>query len=134
MQLSTASRFAIRGLVHLAKNLEEIIPARRIAEAQGVPERFLVRAFAPMVVAGILEIPAGPAGGYRLARPAGEVSLLEVVELVEGLSAAPAPQGAVCPEGAHGFPPPAARAEHLRQLARVRIADLANGHVYGPSP
>ncbi len=57
---------------------------RRVASEQGVPERFLPQVMRDLVRAGIVVGTVGRAGGYRLARPASQISLLEVVEAVEG--------------------------------------------------
>jgi Rrf2 family protein len=55
-----------------------------IAQACGLPERYLLKLLTLLVRAGILSAGRGPAGGYRLARPAGRISLLDVVQAVEG--------------------------------------------------
>ncbi len=58
--------------------------AREIAELMTIPERYLPQILAPLVRQGVLTAVAGPDGGYELARPPGEVTLLEVVETAEG--------------------------------------------------
>jgi Rrf2 family protein len=55
-----------------------------VAQARGIPERFLLKVLKPLVSARILHSVKGPNGGYRLAKPASEVSLLEVIEAVDG--------------------------------------------------
>lgn len=58
--------------------------AREIADAMDIPPRYLTQILANLVQAGLLTAVAGPAGGYSLARPADEITLLEVVEAAEG--------------------------------------------------
>ncbi len=58
--------------------------AREIADAMDIPPRYLTQILANLVQEGLLTAVAGPAGGYCLARPADEITLLEVVEAVEG--------------------------------------------------
>ena len=85
MKLTRASVYALHALVHLAREAQDRpIPAHEIARAQGVPELFLPKALDPLVSAGVLRSLKGPHGGYRLARPARDIELLEVVEVVGG--------------------------------------------------
>jgi Rrf2 family protein len=60
------------------------LPAARLAEFHAVPGPYLGKHLQALVRAGILESVPGPRGGYRLARPAADISMLEVVEAVEG--------------------------------------------------
>ena len=60
------------------------ISARRIAEQMAIPGRFLPHVLRDLVRAGLVEGRTGRAGGYRLARPATTISLLDVVEAAEG--------------------------------------------------
>ena len=60
------------------------LPASRLAEFHGVPAAYLAKHLQSLSRAGIVEAEAGPRGGYRLARPPAEVTLLDVVEAVEG--------------------------------------------------
>jgi Rrf2 family protein len=55
-----------------------------VAEARGIPERFLLKVLKPLVDARVLLSLKGPHGGYRLARPAKQITVLEVVEAVDG--------------------------------------------------
>ncbi len=56
----------------------------RLAEAHGVPTAYLAKHLQAMSRAGILEAGTGPGGGYRLARPPADISVLDVVEAVDG--------------------------------------------------
>jgi Rrf2 family protein len=56
----------------------------RLAEYHAVPEAYLAKHLQAMSRAGILAAGTGPHGGYRLARPPADISVLEVVEAVDG--------------------------------------------------
>jgi Rrf2 family protein len=60
------------------------LPAARLAEYHGVPAAYLAKNLQALSRAGIVETVPGPRGGYRLARPPTEVSMLAVVEALEG--------------------------------------------------
>src|SRR6516165_5288046 len=60
------------------------IPSHKIAEARGIPERFLLKVLKPLVSARVLHSVKGPNGGYRLAKPAADISMLEILEAVDG--------------------------------------------------
>lgn len=87
MQIALGRRgdYAVRAMLYLARTHRDgRRKAREIAEAMGIPERFLPQILAPFVRSGTLIAVAGPDGGYQLARPPAEVTLLEVVETAEG--------------------------------------------------
>ncbi len=60
------------------------LPATRLAEYHGVPAPYLAKHLQALSRAEILEAVPGPRGGYRLARPATEITVLEVVEAING--------------------------------------------------
>ncbi len=60
------------------------LPASRLAEYHGVPPAYLAKHLQALSQAGIVESVAGRRGGYRLAREPGDISLLDVVDAVEG--------------------------------------------------
>jgi Rrf2 family protein len=60
------------------------ISAARLAEYHGVPGPYLTKHLQALVRGGLLESVPGPKGGYRLARPGAEVSVLDVVEAIDG--------------------------------------------------
>jgi Rrf2 family protein len=57
---------------------------RSIADTMQIPPRFLPQVMQDLVRAGLVEARLGRGGGYRLARPAARIGLLEVIESVEG--------------------------------------------------
>lgn len=64
------------------------LPAGRLAEYHDVPTAYLAKHLQALSRAGILEALPGPRGGYRLARPAAQVTVLDVVEALEGRESA----------------------------------------------
>ena len=60
------------------------LTAVRLAEYHGVPGPYLAKALQSLMQAGIVDSRAGRSGGYRLARPAGSVTLLQVFDAIEG--------------------------------------------------
>jgi Rrf2 family transcriptional regulator, cysteine metabolism repressor len=72
-------------LVHLARHGDgRPVASHIIAAAEGIPDRFLMMCLKPLASAGVLRSVKGPSGGYRLARPPQAITLLEVVEALEG--------------------------------------------------
>ena len=63
---------------------DQALPASRLAEYHDVPPAYLAKALQAMAGAGIVESRPGPSGGYRLARPPMEITLLEIVQAVDG--------------------------------------------------
>jgi Rrf2 family protein len=84
IQLTKRADYAIRAVVALASVPDGRQSVRRIAAEQAIPVRFLPQVMADLVAAGIAEGLVGRAGGYRLARPAATVTILEVIEAIEG--------------------------------------------------
>ena len=85
MKLTRASSYALQALVHLAREAPDTpVASHVVAEARGTPERFLLKVLKPLVDLGVLKSVKGPHGGYRLAKPAKAITLLEVVEAVDG--------------------------------------------------
>lgn len=60
------------------------LPGAKLAEFHGVPAAYLAKALQSLSRAGIVESVAGRKGGYRLGRPPAEITLLDVIEAVEG--------------------------------------------------
>jgi len=130
MQLTKRGDYAVRAMLALARAPGgQLLSVRRIAEEMVIPVRFLPQVMGDLAAAGLVEATTGRAGGYRLARPASEVTLLDVVEAVEGDS-----RRRTCvlrggPCGLDGFCDVhdvffAAQDAMLQALARARLTDL----------
>jgi Rrf2 family protein len=84
LQLPHSVRYALEALVFLAgRPPGAIVPSHVIAKGRGLPERYLLKVLEPLVGGGVLRSVKGPNGGYRLTRPAAEVTLLDVVRLLD---------------------------------------------------
>lgn len=76
-------------MLHCAASLGQLADRRsastsQLAEHFGVPAPYLAKQLAHLVRAGILTATTGPRGGFRLARPPSEVTILNVIEAVDG--------------------------------------------------
>ena len=76
--------YSVRAVLDLARNNGGRRKAREIAEDMDIPHDYLTQILANLVQQGLLTAVAGPSGGYVLARPADDITLLEVVEAAEG--------------------------------------------------
>ncbi len=85
LELTKRADYAIRAVLALSRAGDgERLSVRRIAADERIPERFLPLVMGDLVRAGLVEGTVGRTGGYRLAKPSAKISLLEVVEAVEG--------------------------------------------------
>jgi Rrf2 family cysteine metabolism transcriptional repressor len=84
-KVSQKTEYAIRAMVELAlREGQGPIPARDIAERQGIPLRFLEQQLAVLHKAGLVESFRGAGGGCRLARDASSIRVADVVDTMEG--------------------------------------------------
>jgi Rrf2 family protein len=85
MKLSRTVAYAVRATLQLAKsNATTPVPCSQLAAEGNMPERFLLQILRSLVTHGILRSTRGVDGGYSLVRSPNEVSLLEVIEAIEG--------------------------------------------------
>lgn len=85
MRMSDGVEWAVHCCTVLATLPEDqALPASRLAEFHEVPPAYLAKHLQALTGAGITRSLPGPRGGYRLARPPAEVTLLDVVLAVEG--------------------------------------------------
>jgi Rrf2 family cysteine metabolism transcriptional repressor len=118
LAITSKSPYAVRALCELALCGASVpIPIGELARRRDIPQQFLEGLFATLRRAGILQSQRGVKGGYLFARSPSEVTVLEVVELLEGeLSAGDASENEIWPE---------AIAALREVLARTTIAELA---------
>jgi Rrf2 family protein len=111
-----------------AQKHDRPVASHVIAKNQGIPDRFLLKILKPLVTARILKSLKGPNGGYRLAKPAQAITMLEIVEAIDGPVRGQSPLSedgdhsplnrkleAICKQGAE---------QTRKQFAKVRISDL----------
>jgi Rrf2 family transcriptional regulator, cysteine metabolism repressor len=85
ISITTKSPYALRSLVELHRHGDAApVPIAEVARRADVPVQFLEQLFATLRRAGILRSQRGVKGGYGFARPATEVTVLDVVELLDG--------------------------------------------------
>ncbi len=77
MRLTTKARYGLRALCHVAHR--GYSSAQAIAEQQAIPTRYLEEIIGELRKAGLMVGKRGPRGGYRLARPAAEIPVTEVL-------------------------------------------------------
>lgn len=96
MQITRAADYAVRVAVHLATvPATTPVPGPVLARAVEAPQSFMSKLLQQLVQAGVLNSRRGVRGGFQLARAAANISLLEVVEAIEG----PTQLNACIPEG-----------------------------------
>ena len=85
MRMSRASAYAIGAVLQLAETPPGVpIPCSQLAKTGELPERFLLQVLRNLVNHGLLKSIRGVDGGYYLLRPAGEITLLSIVEATDG--------------------------------------------------
>lgn len=94
MQLSRTIEYALHATLQLARSQSGApIPNSKLAAVGVMPERFLLQVLRQLVTHGLLRSTRGVEGGYTLARDASEITLLDVIEAVDGpLAFKPPPQ------------------------------------------
>jgi Rrf2 family protein len=128
--------YAVRAMAELAAATDGLVTADALAERQAIPPKFLESILADLRRSGLVRSQRGAEGGYRLARPAGSVTVADVIRAVEGPLA-----------DVHGMPPEQVAydgaASHLRDvwiatraslrgvLEQVTMADVVEGTLPG---
>src|SRR4051812_24319897 len=84
MHISAKADYATRALLELAREPARPLTCEAIASSQHIPFRFLKSVVGELRRAGLVRSQRGCEGGYWLGRPAGEVTLLDVVRAVDG--------------------------------------------------
>lgn len=84
MQFNATTDYAFRVALHLACAGDRIISRREISESNNVTTMFLQKIMASLMEAGLVTSYRGANGGFRLARAAEEITLLDILEAMEG--------------------------------------------------
>jgi len=134
VRISARVDYAVRAAVELAAVAPESLTSDRIAQAQGIPARFLQAILGDLQHARLVTSQRGREGGYRLALPPSEVSIARVMRVEQGFLAEVHGQrpedveypGAAAPL-AHVWV--AAREAYRRVLENVTLADVVAGRM-----
>ncbi len=90
MRLSARVDYALRAAVELAAAHQAAdgvpgpVTAEQLAERQGIPPKFLESILLQLRRGGVVTAQRGPEGGYRLARPATEITLADIIRVIDG--------------------------------------------------
>ncbi|GIW81314.1 MAG: transcriptional regulator [Gemmatales bacterium] len=131
MHISRAALYCMYALVHMAqlasKLKDGLVPAHEIAAKEGIPRGFLMRLMGQLAKNRIVHSIKGPNGGYRLARPAKDITLLEIIECVDGALIGELPvdnfDNEIGKKLRHVYQEVVENAR--KQLQRIKLADLA---------
>jgi Rrf2 family cysteine metabolism transcriptional repressor len=85
MRLTTRSEYALLALIHLGRHpASEFVKAEAIAKAQRIPLPYLEQILRGLKEARVVHSSKGQRGGYRLARPPGQITIAEIVRHFDG--------------------------------------------------
>ncbi len=85
MQITRREEYGLKGLLFLAQQPpENVYLLSEISRVQRIPEKFLAKIFQRLSKAGLLRSIRGSKGGFSLRKPAREITMLEVIEALEG--------------------------------------------------
>jgi Rrf2 family protein len=135
VRISAKADYAVRAAVELAAATDEKpVKAERIATAQGIPLNFLENILGELRHAGIVRSHRGAEGGFRLAKPATELTVADIIRAVEGPLASVRggpPEEAEYPGAAASLPRVwiAVRANLRRVMEHITVADIAAGQL-----
>jgi Rrf2 family protein len=132
MKVTAKADYAVRAVLELAAADGAVVKADRVAEAQAIPRHFLDNILTDLRRAGIVATLRGAEGGSRLARPADEIALADIMRAIEGPLAAVRdvrPESLSYEGPAEKLPDVwiAVRASLRNVLERVTVADVAAG-------
>ncbi len=107
MKLSKKGEYALRALIDVATGPEKgVVQAHDVARQENIPIKFLEQILLALKNAGILQSRRGVGGGYSLTRPADQITLGEVIRLIDGplapigCASKSAPERCSCPDEA----------------------------------
>ncbi|TMM01172.1 MAG: Rrf2 family transcriptional regulator [Actinobacteria bacterium] len=84
ISITTKSPYALQALAELGRSGDGPVPIGELARRREIPVQFLEQLFAALRRAGVLRSQRGVKGGYAFAREPGEITVLEIVELLDG--------------------------------------------------
>lgn len=85
MKISTKGLYAVRFMLNLAEHGgDKLVSLKEVSEAESVSKKYLEQIVPNLVSAQLVKSVRGAAGGYRLARPASDITVLDVLAVTEG--------------------------------------------------
>lgn len=84
MQITRQTDYAIRCVLHLSRMMDRVLVVDDIAEVMDIPKSFLAKILQRLSKAGIVKSSRGIKGGFQLAKKPGQISLLDVIESIQG--------------------------------------------------
>jgi len=85
MRISRSTGYALLAVGYIAKHKEKpIILSQSISKEYNIPLEYLLKILQQLVRANVLRSKRGPRGGFNLAKPAKKITMLEIIEAVEG--------------------------------------------------
>lgn len=132
MQFNATTDYAFRVALHLACNEGRVVSRREISEQNNVTTMFLQKIMAALMEGGLVTSYRGANGGFMLSRPADQISLLDVLEAMEGkvvLNRCLEDYGS-CSRGAAPYCAVHRRLTQMqevfrREMATIRLSELA---------
>lgn len=85
MIYSKACEYGIRALTNLARQPNQLAVVRDVSDAEGIPHYFLGKILQTMAKEGLVMSTKGPGGGFKLARPADEITLYDIKAAIDGV-------------------------------------------------
>jgi Rrf2 family cysteine metabolism transcriptional repressor len=84
ISVTSKSRYAVVAMAELARSGDRPMPVKELAERRDIPDQFLEQLFSTLRRSALLSSHRGSKGGYTLSRPADEITVLEVVQALDG--------------------------------------------------
>lgn len=84
MWVSTKAQYGLRALIEIGRGGHQPVPLKDVSDRQGLSQHYLEQIASNLRRAGFIKSVRGAHGGYRLARPAGQISAYDVVTAMEG--------------------------------------------------
>ena len=85
MRISRSTGYALLAVAYIAKHKEKpIILSQTISKEYNIPLEYLLKILQQLVRANVLRSKRGPRGGFSLSKPAKKISMLEIIEAVDG--------------------------------------------------
>lgn len=123
MNITAKSKYAVRALVELAQRPSDApVPLVTIAEAREIPTQFLEQLFAALRRGGILQSHRGVYGGFSFNRPPDQVTVLDVVEALDG-----AIEPALCTTSEACRRQPVCSASEVWVQAKLAVEEVLSG-------